>query len=302
MRRTASIFGLAFWLVACATPSIAKPVRLAFVYSDGNMVGTTKAVKALLTERPDLRGQVSITFLTESVFDDAKPDSLTGVDVLVLDIMNQQMLDRFNAAHKVDLIASVRGHGKVVAVGEGLLPKENYLTQGCIWDERPRAYWAHGGPSNQIGLVKYVLEQAGVRGLSLPEPQPSLDFGYYYPGGGTGQMFATWEQFDAWRQAHGKTKPGAARVAVGFYKSTYYTGDSELLDAIIAEIERHGAEAIPMFGYPGAVATERLLIDPHGTRRADVGLSFLFNFADAEAWKSLVQVDVPVINLVSLYG
>ena len=44
--------------------------------------------------------------------------------------MNQQMLDRFNAEHKVDLIASVRAHGKVLAVGEGLLPKETYIESG----------------------------------------------------------------------------------------------------------------------------------------------------------------------------
>ena len=42
------------------------------------------------------------------MFDDVKPADVTGADVLVLDIMNQQMLDRFNTTHKIDLIASVR--------------------------------------------------------------------------------------------------------------------------------------------------------------------------------------------------
>ena len=37
------------------------------------------------------------------------------------------------------------------------------------------------GFSNQVGLLKYALTQAGIKGLVLPEPQRSLDFGYYYP-------------------------------------------------------------------------------------------------------------------------
>jgi cobaltochelatase CobN len=277
---------------------------MGFVYSDGNMSGTMKAYKALLAERPDLRGQVVLTFLTESVFDDVKPADLTGADVLVLDIMNQQMLDRFNTAQHVDVIAAVREHGTVLAVGEGLLPKDNYTRKGCVWDERARAFWAHSGFANQLGLFKYALKQAGVAGLTIPDPQPSLDFGYYYPdtGGGAGHVFSTWNDFDTWRQAQGKRRPGALRVAVGFYKSTYYTGDTAVLDAIVAEVERQGAEAIPMFGYPGAVATEALLRDGDGRPRADVALSFLFNFADTEAWKRLAKVDIPVISLVGLYG
>jgi cobaltochelatase CobN len=281
-------------------------VRIAYVYSDGNLPGTLKAFKALLQERPDLRARVALTFLTESVMSDAKADELSGANVLVLDAMNQQMLDRFNTEHKIDLVAAVHGHqGKVFAVGEGLLPKENYIKQGVIWDDRARTYWAHMGSSNQLGLLKYALTQAGVNGLSLPRPQPSLDFGYYYPAGPegpAGQVFATWDEFTAWRRQHGKLRPGAPRIAVSFYKATYYSDETELLDAVIAEIEHQGAEAIPMFGYPGEAAAARLLLDAEGKSRADVVLGFNFNFSGPDASTSLSKVDVPVLNLISLYG
>src|SRR4051812_22441974 len=80
-----------------------RAVRIAFVFSDGNISGTVRAFKSVLEDRRDLRGRVALTFLTESVFDDVKPADLTAADVLVLDIMNQQMLDRFNATHKIDV-------------------------------------------------------------------------------------------------------------------------------------------------------------------------------------------------------
>jgi cobaltochelatase CobN len=273
-----------------------------YLYSDGNIPGTLVAFKALLKERPDLRDRVRLSFLTESVFDDIRPEELTGASVLLLDVMNEQMLDRFNKKHQIDVIAAVQRQGKVLAIGEGLLPKDTYLDQGVDWDERARAYWTHSGFSNQLALMKLALTRAGITGLSIPELQPSLDSGYYYPDGGAGQVFSKWEDFDAWRAANGKRRPGAPRVAVGFYKSTYYTGDSELLDRMILEIERQGAEAVPMFGYPGAVASQRLLLDGDGRPRADVLLGFFFNFADPQSSKLLEQIDIPIIAAVSLYG
>jgi cobaltochelatase CobN len=289
-------------LVLTASSAAAGPVRLAYLFSDGNIPGTLKAYKALLAERPDLRGQFTITFLTESVLDDTKPADLTASNVLVLDMMNQQLLERFNAKFNVDLIGSIKKRGTVLAVGEGLLPKQKYVEMGAVIDTRAAAYWEHSGLENQLSLMKSALVRAGVAGLRIPDPEPSLDFGFYYPEGRTGRVFATWNDFDAWRAARGKKHPGAPQIAVGFYKSTFYSGDADLLDKVIAEVERHGADAVPVFGYPGAVATERLLLDPQGRSHADAMLGFFFNFADPESSKRLVNVDIPIINLVSLYG
>ncbi|HEY8429169.1 MAG TPA: cobaltochelatase subunit CobN, partial [Sandaracinaceae bacterium] len=295
-------------LALAAAPAGAQPARDAadvtvlYVFSDGQMPVTLAAYKELLAERPDLRSRVTLEFLTESVFDDVEPAAAAEADVLVLDVMNQQMVDRFNAEHETDLIAAVRDGGAVVAVGEGLAPKETYLEQGVMWDERARAFWAHSGRENQLGLLKYALGVAGVDGIDVPDPEPSLEFGYYYPDGDGGRLFADWQSFDAWREANGKVQPGAPSVAIGFYKSTYYTGDTATLDAVIAEVERRGANAIPIFGYPGGVAYERLLLDEQGRSRADVGLAFLFRFAGPEAAESLAKLDIPVINLVTLYG
>ena len=160
-----------------------KPIRLTYLFSDGNLPGTLKAFKALLQERPDLRGKVQLTFVTESVLTDVNADELKTTDVLLLDTMNQQLLERVNADRKLDLIATVRDRrGKVFAIGEGLLPKETYIKQGALWDDRARAYWAHMGFSNQVGLMKYALTQAGIRGLALPAPQPKSGFRLLLPG------------------------------------------------------------------------------------------------------------------------
>ena len=118
------VFKLALLSGLLSVPVWAQQVT--YVFSDGNIPGTILAYKALLEERPDLRGQVSMNFLTESVFDEANPQDLLDTDVLVLDVMNQEMLDRFNTANDIDLIRDIAARGTVLTVGVGVLPTENY--------------------------------------------------------------------------------------------------------------------------------------------------------------------------------
>src|SRR6185503_13654680 len=101
--------------------------------------------------------------------------------------------------------------------------------------------------------------------------------------------------------AAGKAREGRPRVAIGFFKSTYYSGDTALLDAMIAEIARQRAEAVPVFGYPGAVASQLLLLQADGRARVDAMLGAFFNFGAPESSKLLAQVDIPIVNVVSLY-
>ena len=275
--------------------------RVSFVFSDDNIPGFLAAYQALLREKPDLRDRIDVQFFTETTFDDVPSEALSKSQVLVFDVMNQQLVDRFNAEHSVDLLASVSAQGVVLGVGEGLQSESHYADLGVTWDARARAYFAHGGAQNQRALLALALTRAGIGGLDLSEPELSLDLGYYYPDGKTGRVFADWESFQAWRAANGKLREGAPRVAVGFFKANYYSGDMALIDAIIAEIERRGAQAVPVFGYPGAVAFERLLGTGDAVR-ADVGLGLFFQFNDAQSANVLERVGIPILNLISLYG
>src|SRR5262245_13357269 len=96
MRRVLNALLVAILATGALTAQSPRKVRIAFLYSDGNLPATLKAYKALLKERPELKDQVAFTFLTESVFDDVKPAEIASADVLVFDQMNEQMLQRFN--------------------------------------------------------------------------------------------------------------------------------------------------------------------------------------------------------------
>ena len=301
------LFSLAFGVAAGSAH--AEPIRITYLTVDATLPGILSAWRLLLDERPDLRDRVTVTLLTESLLDNVDPEEVLASDVLILNTLDQQTLTGFDAEHGVDLVRRVAGQGLVLPVDEGLHAREHYVGLGAAWDERARAFWRHSGVANQTGLLKYVLSAAGVPGLAVPAPRPSLEAGYYHPAAETGepgvsagQVFATWEAFDVWRRRAGRLRPGAARVAVGFYGASVHDGDTTLIDAVIAEIERRGAEAIPIFGYPAGDAFEALLRDTAGAVRADVALAFLFRFAGPEASESLRALDIPVINLIRLYG
>ncbi|MEM9899203.1 MAG: hypothetical protein AAF742_07485, partial [Pseudomonadota bacterium] len=66
--------------------------RIAYLFSDGNIPGTIKAYETLLRERPDLRDQLDIVWLSESTYDQTSRDDMVNADVLVLDMMNEQIL------------------------------------------------------------------------------------------------------------------------------------------------------------------------------------------------------------------
>ena len=171
---------------------VREPDSVAYLFSDGNLPGTLKAFKALLQERPDLRDRAPHASSPSRCCRRERRRDLAA-NVLVLDTMNQQMLERFNAENKLDLIAAVRGRaGRCSRLAKGCCRRSTTSNRACaLGRARARLLGAHGGQSNQVGLLKYALTQAGIRGLTLPAPQPSLDFGYYYPVarevGGTGQ-------------------------------------------------------------------------------------------------------------------
>lgn len=281
----------------------AAPLRLAYIFSDGNIPGTLRAYDTLLQQRPALRDDVKLVLLAESTAATIDAADLLAADVLVYDVMNEGLLARFNADHGTDLLQAIRARGgTTLGVGVGLQDEETYRRQGVTWEPRARAYWQHSGAQNQLALMQLALARAGITGFTLPEPQPSLDFGYYYPDGAEGRVFADWASFDAWRRGHGKLRPGAPRIAVSFFKASFYGGDMALFDALIAAIEEQGGEAIPLFGYPGIVSLERLLRDGSGGVRADVVLASNFNFSDAEASVRVAALGIPVINAITLYG
>ncbi len=278
-------------------------VEVGYLFSDGQMPVTIAAYRRVLEETPSLSDELRLTILTESTLGRIEPEALLSVDVLVYDVMNEQLLERFDAAEDVSLVDYIReGGGSVLGVGQGLRTQEQYEADGVEFDPWAAAFWSASGIDNHAGLLKLALARTGVTGLEVPVARPALDEGYYYPDGVFGQTFASFDDFQRWRRDHGKLRPTAPRVAVAFYRANLYGGEMAVVDALVAELEALGAEVLPYFGYPSHTASARLLKDADGEVRADVILAFLFRFAQPDSGELLAELDLPIVNLITLYG
>ncbi|HWK53285.1 MAG TPA: cobaltochelatase subunit CobN, partial [Hyphomicrobiales bacterium] len=293
---------LASLLLLAASAVAAQPLELGYFVGDTQTQAVASAWRKVLAEKPELEEQVKLTLVSGARVQNVDRAALEGVDLLILSTHEQAAIDRYDALYETDLIAAVQRQGKVYGVGEGVLPAERYTERGVIWDDTLRGYFLHGGADNDYAMLKYVLRELGIAGLRIPEPVPSLDFGYYYPTQTGGRVFTTWQDFDAWRDSAGLKHPGAVRVAVSFYGSYYYTANTAVIDSVIHELEAQGAEALPFFGYPDEAAYEALLLDEQGNSRADVALAFSLRFAQPGTGEVLAKHDIPVINLITLNG
>lgn len=284
------------------TSTLAQTLRLGYFVGDTQTQGVVRAWQRVLQEHPDLRERVELVLVSQALIDAVPPAQLATADLLVLSTHEQASIDAYDQHHGGNLIADAQRSGRVFGVGEGVFQEDHYTNQGVVWDRRFRAYFEQGGDGNTLAMMKYALRELGVSGLEIPEPQAALDFGFYYPDENGGHVFPDWDAFDTWRANNGKHRPGATRVAVSFYSSYYYSGNTEVIDAVIREVEAHGAEAIPLFGYPDELAYENMLVDASGEPRVDAALAFSLRFASPGSAESLGKVNVPIINLITLYG
>ena len=219
-----------------------------------------------------------------------------AADVLVLDIMNQQMLDRFNATHKIDLIARVRAHGKVIAVGEGLRRRRPTSSRARSGTTARAALWGHSGFANQLGLLKYALTQARSHGADRPEaaaePRLRLLLSRRQDRAGVRDVGRVRRLAAGARQAPRRARRGLRSDSTSRPSTAARPSCSMRIDRRDRAAGRRGrsrSSAIPARSRTSGCCSIR-----DGRPRADAALSFLFNFADTEAWKLLAKLDIPV--------
>ncbi|MFQ5956281.1 MAG: cobaltochelatase subunit CobN [Candidatus Brocadiales bacterium] len=294
---------LCSFLWFCLSVSAAEGVQVACLVGDYDTVSTAKAIKHFWKRFPELKDKVNFTLVPESGLIDTKRSQFERVDILILDIHSKNIDKRLEEEFKIDLVRMVAQKGKVFAVGESLAPASFYQNMGVKFDVEVRKYWGAQGWRNKYQAFCYILAtEYGFEDVTYQPVEPSLTFGYYHPDGEEGRVFTSYEEYERWYKKAGFYEEGKPWVAIPFYSSYYYQDQTGLLDALIAEVEKAQLNALPIFGYPATLACEKLPLDENGRCRPDGALSFMFKFANVESSKTLARLDIPFINLISLYG
>ena len=101
------------------------------------------------------------------------------------------------------------------------------------------AYLSHGGAMNFCSMMQYLEAFVAKREPDAPPPEPLPQEGIYHPDF---PGLPTLEQYRA-----NNVQPGRLTVGLWFYQSYWVNNNLAYIDAIIREIERQGANVIPVF-------------------------------------------------------
>jgi cobaltochelatase CobN len=97
-------------------------------------------------------------------------------------------------------------------------------------------YFVQGGPDNSDNLLAYAASLLGGAD-QWREPAPLLRAGIYWPGVGSVDLAHLQAQWI----------PGAAVVAITFYRALYQAGNLEPVDAVILGLRNRGLNPLPIF-------------------------------------------------------
>lgn len=175
---------------------------------------------------------------------------------------------------------------------------------------RRNAYLSEGGVENLTNLLRFLVWD----GVTAPEPPPPRRVacqGIHHPAW-RGEDDAA--EYLAWARRRLETDETAPVVGIWFYRSSWLTGDLEVVDALIAEIERRGAIPLPVFhlrfadsdlgNLPVPALIDRYFKDGERSR-IDVLLSTMggsLALVDWPAAAALATLDVPVLQAIVTYN
>lgn len=186
------------------------------------------------------------------------------------------------------------------------LARDTSTDFGAAAYARRNAYLAKGGIANLVNLLRILAWD----GSPQTEPPPPADVpteGLYHPGYDGADNTA---DYLAWARARLGVDEQAPVIGMWFYRTFWLTGDTEIMDRLIAEIEGQGAIPLCLFhmrfadadldNLPVPAVIDRYFRD--GARvLIDVLLSpmsFAVALYNQAAGAALAELDVPVLQLV----
>jgi cobaltochelatase CobN len=155
--------------------------------------------------------------------------------------------------------AQRQGSVLVVTPAE-FVPRQWTFTPDARRAAAVQSYWEAGGVENMVNLLAYLYQAGGgTARVAVEEPVPQMEQGLYHPLASA--PFPSLPAFLAWYRAQALVGPDAPLVAVTFYNSFMRQHDLAHVDALIAELEKQGVGAVPIFGWPFNTLEGLLTVD-----------------------------------------
>jgi cobaltochelatase CobN len=214
---------------------------LFLTHSDTDLLVLSQAVARLPEDFPKVRASGLGHLKTDSDVDAFLNSVLPGAEVIVVRLMG----GRASFPHGLDQISEhVRQTSKWLLVLPGtdaLDPELTALsTTGVPVAHEAFAYLQFGGVGNYEHLLRFLADHLLAGGFGFEPPAPQPRHGVYHPRLESGAGLA---------QLKARHDPAQPTIGVLFYRSHLLSGNTAFIDAIVDEVESHGANALPVFAY-----------------------------------------------------
>ncbi len=165
-------------------------------------------------------------------------------------------------------------------------------------------YWDNAGIENLRRLLTYIgVKFCGVDAI-IEEPLSTPLEGIYHPD--SDKLFENLTEYIGWYNATGKYHPNKPTIGIVFYDSHYKTGDINIENRIIRELEEREVNTIPTFlYYKNPDVINKFFIRGNETIVDAIVSIRCFRFYGRAPEKGILELkrlDVPVINAIIDYS
>ncbi|HEY0581067.1 MAG TPA: cobaltochelatase subunit CobN, partial [Chloroflexota bacterium] len=210
-------------------------------HADTDLLVLSKVMERLPADFPRVRAHGLSHLKSDADVDAFLADVLPSAEVIVVRLLG----GRASFAHGLKRIQEhVRQTGKWLLCLPGtdaLDPELTALgTVGVPVAHEALAYLQFGGVANYEHLLRFLADHLLAAGFGFDRPIEQPRHGVYHPDLPAGATLADL------RARHAVDRP---TVGLLFYRSHLLSGNTDFVDAMVREIERRGANALPVYAY-----------------------------------------------------
>lgn len=229
---------------------MSRTIHIGFLSVSGAEESSVREAVALASDRSHL--DVSLSYLVDSDLQrhpERVSDAVRKIeDATVLVTVPRGGRDSLALwakaleAAKGKLVIATEGLSHREAVNRLVSPDMRQRLTPEVWADFAR-YAAFGGVENYARMLLLVLQALGSWEGEVPPPQPRSLEGIYHPDAPEGLSREAY--IDWWRSAHDR-EPRPI-IGLWYYESFQSNGNLAFVDALIAEIEAHGALPLSVY-------------------------------------------------------
>ena len=275
----------------CATAQ-AQPLSVVIVPGDQTTQAAIQAVK-ILSQDQVLEG-VHFKVLPSSQLQPEDIEVLAGADVAFVHNMGRNVTETFAPA----IARMAARKSRAFAIGAPFEDAERQA--GLTQDEELRAYAQAGGTKNIEAMVRRLLQRDFGYQTTVPAPTPFPRMALW--NSRTNRFYS---DFDAYAEDYLRDRPeaaGRAWVGVFFNRATAQSGQSVLLESIVAALEARGLNVASAYGPTTESTAGRFFLSRDGRARvaAVVGMAIKIFNTPGKTIPVMRRLDVPVVNAITL--